>query len=392
MLSRRGPALNALTEQGVRCVRGLEFRRPAQGRREWAAELTGSGRFAGDFVGSRLSETTSVIFSGGLRPTGLAAGKVLCVGDDLENDVRGAIRAGLSACCSNGVLASAGRSSACAEPDGIGPEESSNREVSTRRLTIDQDEKHHRRRVASSDESGRVSRGMRRLALPPRTTWISIRWSGRPSDFRRVTLTSNRSLADTNGRIGLRSTRDALVLVFSFQGRKENARGRNGGTTRGTGSRSLGRRRQRVDPLGASGRRGRAGRHHVHRERAVRQAAPGSPASAAIVGPHFKLGPTRGDASLAVIEVDDPIAAFLAVRTHLSGEASRAGRASIPRPGSPRRPGSAGTWRSIPFVYVGRRGRHRRRHDAPSRRGRSATAASSAATASSIPTPCSIRT
>jgi len=44
----------------------------------------------------------------------------------------------------------------------------------------------------------------------------------------------------------------------------------------------------------------------------------GSPASAAIVGPHFKAGATK--AEMPVIEVDDPITAFLAVRTHLVGE------------------------------------------------------------------------
>ena len=45
-----------------------------------------------------------------------------------------------------------------------------------------------------------------------------------------------------------------------------------------------------------------------------------SPASAAIVGPHFSLGQREVEQSLAVIEVDDPMAAFLAVRTHLIGE------------------------------------------------------------------------
>jgi len=44
-----------------------------------------------------------------------------------------------------------------------------------------------------------------------------------------------------------------------------------------------------------------------------------SPASAAIVGPHFKSSAPEG--SLPVIEVEDPIAAFLAVRTHLVGPA-----------------------------------------------------------------------
>ncbi len=42
-----------------------------------------------------------------------------------------------------------------------------------------------------------------------------------------------------------------------------------------------------------------------------------SPASAAIVGPHFK--PTAAPAERPVIEVDDPIGAFLTVRKHLGG-------------------------------------------------------------------------
>jgi UDP-3-O-[3-hydroxymyristoyl] glucosamine N-acyltransferase len=44
-----------------------------------------------------------------------------------------------------------------------------------------------------------------------------------------------------------------------------------------------------------------------------------SPASAAIVGPHFNLARQEVAAGLAVIEVDDPMSAFLAVRTHLIG-------------------------------------------------------------------------
>jgi UDP-3-O-[3-hydroxymyristoyl] glucosamine N-acyltransferase len=45
-----------------------------------------------------------------------------------------------------------------------------------------------------------------------------------------------------------------------------------------------------------------------------------SPASAAIVGPHFSLGRNEVQESLAVIEVEDPMSAFLAVRTHLIGK------------------------------------------------------------------------
>src|SRR4051794_21592592 len=44
-----------------------------------------------------------------------------------------------------------------------------------------------------------------------------------------------------------------------------------------------------------------------------------SPASAAIVGPHFK--PIGAESSLPLIEVEDPILAFLSVRTHLGGAA-----------------------------------------------------------------------
>ncbi len=74
----------------------------------------------------------------------------------------------------------------------------------------------------------------------------------------------------------------------------------------------------------------------IHSARPVAEAGPGditfieneryakllrtSPASAALVGPHFQVQrpPLKDD--LAVIEVDDPIAAFVAVRKHLAGE------------------------------------------------------------------------
>ena len=73
----------------------------------------------------------------------------------------------------------------------------------------------------------------------------------------------------------------------------------------------------------------------IHSARPVGEAGPGditfieneryakmlrtSPASAAIVGPHFKR--TADEATLPMIEVEDPILAFLAVRTHLGGAA-----------------------------------------------------------------------
>ena len=98
------------------------------------------------------------------------------------------------------------------------------------------------------------------------------------------------------------------------------------------------------------------------------------------------------DQSLAVIEVDDPMSAFLAVRTHLIGEHEAAlDRHSSPglrRPDGPDRRGRGD-------LSVRLRGRRRRR-SATERRSiparSSATAASSAATASSIPTRCSIKT
>jgi UDP-3-O-[3-hydroxymyristoyl] glucosamine N-acyltransferase len=45
-----------------------------------------------------------------------------------------------------------------------------------------------------------------------------------------------------------------------------------------------------------------------------------SPAAAAIVGPHFKLPAPPPERPLTIIEVDDPLAAFLTVRSHLLGD------------------------------------------------------------------------
>src|SRR3954464_5617540 len=74
----------------------------------------------------------------------------------------------------------------------------------------------------------------------------------------------------------------------------------------------------------------------IHSARPVAEAGPGditfieneryakmlrtSPASAAIVGPHIKRAAVDNN-NLPMIEVDDPILAFLAVRSHLVGEA-----------------------------------------------------------------------
>ncbi|HEV3167024.1 MAG TPA: LpxD N-terminal domain-containing protein, partial [Isosphaeraceae bacterium] len=71
----------------------------------------------------------------------------------------------------------------------------------------------------------------------------------------------------------------------------------------------------------------------IHSARPVGEAGPGditfiedernakhlraSAASAAIVGPHFKM--SAPERELPIIEVDDPLTAFVAVRSHLSG-------------------------------------------------------------------------
>ena len=138
----------------------------------------------------------------------------------------------------------------------------------------------------------------------------------------------------------------------------------------------------------------------IHSARPVGEAGPGditfieneryakmlrtSPASAAIVGPHFKRPAGEPD-DLPVIEVDDPITAFLAVRTHLVGrrEAALDGR---PSPGLGRAHGRDRRGRRDLSVRLRRR---RRRRSATAPRSTpapwSATAASSAGTASIHP-------
>ena len=78
-------------------VRRLEFRRPAAGRRAGLPELRSrtESLVISSEVGFRKPHPS--FFRAACVQLGLPPGKVLCVGDDLENDVRGAIRAGLSA-------------------------------------------------------------------------------------------------------------------------------------------------------------------------------------------------------------------------------------------------------------------------------------------------------
>jgi UDP-3-O-[3-hydroxymyristoyl] glucosamine N-acyltransferase len=76
-----------------------------------------------------------------------------------------------------------------------------------------------------------------------------------------------------------------------------------------------------------------------------------SPASAAIVGPHFRRAPV--ETSVPLIEVDDPIVAFLAVRNHLGREAKPRWSGVHPQAWvSPMARLGAGV-AIYPFVYVG---------------------------------------
>jgi UDP-3-O-[3-hydroxymyristoyl] glucosamine N-acyltransferase len=105
----------------------------------------------------------------------------------------------------------------------------------------------------------------------------------------------------------------------------------------------------------------------IHSARPVGEAGPGditfieneryakmlrtSPASAAIVGPHFK--PTAADKPLPVIEVEDPIMAFLAVRRHL-GDAEKPRWAGVHPQAWVAPTAKIGANVAIyPFVYVG---------------------------------------
>jgi putative hydrolase of the HAD superfamily len=90
------PALRALTEMGISVCVGSNFdgrlRGVVQGLPElgpWIDSLVISSE-----VGYRKPHP--LFFQAACTHLGLPRARVLCVGDDLENDVRGAIRAGLS--------------------------------------------------------------------------------------------------------------------------------------------------------------------------------------------------------------------------------------------------------------------------------------------------------
>jgi UDP-3-O-[3-hydroxymyristoyl] glucosamine N-acyltransferase len=79
----------------------------------------------------------------------------------------------------------------------------------------------------------------------------------------------------------------------------------------------------------------------------------GCPASAAIVGPHFDLERQHGDSELAVIEVEDPMTAFLAVRTHLAGEQKPRWRGISPQACVASSAQVGSNVAIYPFAYVG---------------------------------------
>jgi UDP-3-O-[3-hydroxymyristoyl] glucosamine N-acyltransferase len=78
-----------------------------------------------------------------------------------------------------------------------------------------------------------------------------------------------------------------------------------------------------------------------------------SPASAAIVGPHFKLGGNAVGASVAIIEVDDPMSAFVAVRNHLIGEQKPRWTGTHPQACIADSARIGANVAIYPFVYVG---------------------------------------
>jgi UDP-3-O-[3-hydroxymyristoyl] glucosamine N-acyltransferase len=79
----------------------------------------------------------------------------------------------------------------------------------------------------------------------------------------------------------------------------------------------------------------------------------GSPASAAIVGPHFQVAHQEVGPSLAMIEVDDPISAFVAVKNHLSGDQKPRWTGTHPQACVAATARIGANVAIYPFVYVG---------------------------------------
>jgi putative hydrolase of the HAD superfamily len=90
------PALEALTGRGISVCIGSNFDARLRGV---LAGLTELERWGGSLVISSevgYRKPHQLFFQAACAQLGLPGARVLCVGDDVENDVRGAIRAGLS--------------------------------------------------------------------------------------------------------------------------------------------------------------------------------------------------------------------------------------------------------------------------------------------------------
>ena len=108
------PAMKALKAMGVSLCVGSNFdgrlRGVVQGLPELAAWV--DSLVISSEVGYRKPHPS--FFRAACDHLGLPPERVLCVGDDVENDVRGAIRAGLSGPAARSRRRAAGRSAACA--------------------------------------------------------------------------------------------------------------------------------------------------------------------------------------------------------------------------------------------------------------------------------------
>ena len=221
---------------------------------------------------------------------GLPPGRVLCVGDDPENDVLGPDRARAS----RAVLL---------DRSGARPTGGRRRPRPAARLRADGQGRRGRvaairRRSGESDPAGPIRQTVERLGLPGRATWITI---GRATGADRPG--SDRRRADRDGSTDdrLRSTRpDPRSCRFPSVPFREERKSHVVAT---------------VEQLAAlvRGRLVGDGSVPIHSARPVGEAGPGditfieneryakmlrtSPASAAIVGPHFKRGDGRARAA-----------------------------------------------------------------------------------------------
>ena len=166
-----------------------------------------------------------------------------------------------------------------------------NREVRVACLTIEHKRKHHASVGLRPDRAW--SRRSRRLALPPETTWISIRLGqqGPLTDRDRTHVES--TLAGTNGRFGLRCTATPWFSSSPFKEERktsvvatvEQLAELVHGRLVGDGSVSI----RSARPVGEAGPGDITFIENDRFAKLLRS----SPASAAIVGPTFQSRPKR---------------------------------------------------------------------------------------------------